>query len=82
MVSHARERQSKVIFRQTISKDHSICRSVDLLLHSPLFIDNIIVELVTELEIVVGLIVELGQQSAHRILVPPDAAHDLFAAWR
>lgn len=47
---------------------------------SPLLVHNIIIELVTKLKIVVGLVVELGQKGAHGILVSSNAAHDLLAA--
>lgn len=46
--------------------------------HLPLFVDDIIIEFV-ELKIVVGFVVELGQEGAHCVLVTSNAAHDLFA---
>lgn len=51
-----------------------------LFINSPLLVHYIIVELVAELKIVVGLVIELGQKGAHGILVTSNAAHDLLAA--
>lgn len=51
-----------------------------LFINSPLLVHYIIVELVAELKIVVGFVVELGQKGAHGILVSSNAAHDLLAA--